>query len=81
MENKIVLCDCCNVNPATIKDYREREYNLLNFLVCNECVNLPDDVFFRRLAAFKGRIKRQNVNNISRQETTKEPNHEAHQNA
>lgn len=51
----VIKCECCGVNNARIKDYRDIESNkiiyVLKFAVCRLCFNLNDAYFFRMLHA------------------------------
>lgn len=44
-------CECCGVNEATTKDFREH-YDLTDkFYVCNDCINRSDNSFWAKMRA------------------------------
>lgn len=50
-------CDCCGINNATIKDYREftNQGDLESYWVCFRCLHIEDSRFYRLMRS-KGKL-------------------------
>jgi hypothetical protein len=66
--SEVVLCECCKINKARIKDYRGIDtgetYDIQKFLVCRLCFNLRDEDFFKLLEAENDEERRELIREI-----------------
>jgi len=42
-------CECCQLNEATVKDYREICGELNTYYVCSKCLHLSDEIFMTKI--------------------------------